>query len=223
MRRGLLLLLATALALLAIVFSVYQGRSESLGGISLRSPVFVPLHEVVVRVWVVGLDGDARPDAGALVWVGLYSATTDKGGVARLTVPAGRYSTYVKSGDGRLLPLTTSLQVDRNITLDVRFKLARLSPERIRLETGSGSTTIKLYISSEEEGRMFISYPHIAALTSKGTPIIISRGGDEYSYFFQQVSRWPLEIVLQVEQEIALVEPQNTYVPLLVVWWEISA
>ncbi len=223
MRVRLLLLLAAALALLLVAFAAYQGRAEAFRGLSLRGPVLVSSHQVVVRVWVMELNGVWRPDAGALVAVGHQTAVTDEKGIARLVIPGGSYSTYVKSSDNRLLPLTTSLKVDSNLTMNVWFELTKLSPENIKLSVSSGSTVIRLRLSSSGDGKSFISYPYISALTSWGAPVTISRGDGEYSYFFQQVPSWPFEIELQVEEELASIDPQRSYVPLLSIRWETSA
>ncbi len=217
------LLLAALLALLVIAFTSYQGASVSFSSLSATMPGAAPVYELTVKVRVVGVDGVARPDPGALVTVGLRSTRTDTDGVARLKVTPGRYSAFVKSSDSRLLPLTLELAVEGNTSLNVQFRLARLYPDSIELESRSGSTVIRMNLTAPEGGRLFISYPQITGLTPSGSSVRMARGPDGFSNFFQRISPGPLVLDLSVEKEIAAIDVNSTFVPLQIIDWQISA
>jgi hypothetical protein len=186
-------------------------------------PGAVPIYELTVNVQLVGVDGVARPDTGALVTVGLHSTRTDSNGVARLQVAPGKYSAFVKSSDSRLLPLTLELTVEGNISLNAQFRLVRLYPDSVELESRSGTTGIRMHLTAPEGDRLFISYPQITGLTPSGSPIKMARGPDGFSNFFQRISPGPLVLDLNVEREIAAIDVSSTFVPLQIIDWQISA
>lgn len=216
-------LLTASLILLILAFLVYQGSVALPSSISVRVPGAAPVYEIEVKVEAVGLDGVARPDSGALVTVGFNSAYTDPEGVARLQLPAGRYSTYIKSSDTRLLPLTLELMIESNTSLNARFELMKLYPEKLELNSKPGSTSIKMLLNVPEGGRLFISYPQISGLTPSGSPVKMLRGVDGISNFFQRIEPGEVELKLDLEREIASIDPQSTFVPLQVINWWISA
>ncbi|MCS7145884.1 MAG: hypothetical protein RMJ28_05035 [Nitrososphaerota archaeon] len=222
MRRSSRLLLAASLALLVLAFTIYQGVSSPISGLSSAMPGSVPVFELTVHVQLLDPSGVARPDSGAQVTVGLFQVRTDASGLARLSLPAGRYSAFVKSSDARLLPLTLELVVDRNMTLDVQFKLAKMYPEEVILSTGSGSTEMRMILNVPEGGRLFISYPQVSGLTPTGEPVKMTRGVDGFSNFFQRVSPGPLVLDLKVERELATVDAGSTFVPLQIIEWRLS-
>lgn len=191
--------------------------------LSATMPGVAPVYELTVNVQVVGVDGAARPDPGALVTVGLQSARTGLEGMARLQITPGKYSAFVKSSDSRLLPLTLELIVEGNISLNVQFILVRLYPDSVELESSSGSTGIRMYLTAPEGGRLFISYPQITGLTPSGSPIKMARGLDGFSNFFQRISPGPLVLDLSIEKEIAAIDVNSTFIPLQIIDWQISA
>lgn len=223
MRASGKLLLGASLALLIIAFTSYQGASTTFSTLSAAMPGAAPLYELIVKVQVVGVDGAARPDPGAIVAVGLHSARTGPDGVARMKITPGKYSAFVKSSDSRLLPLTLELAVEGNATLNVQFKLVKLYPDGIELESRSGLTEIRMRLTAPEGGRLFISYPQITGLTPSGSPIRMARGQDGFSNFFQRISPGPLTLDLSVEKEIAAIDTNSTFVPLQIIDWQISA
>ena len=223
MRASDRLLLSASLALLIIAFTAYQRASTTFSSVPAAMPGASPVYELIVNVQVVGVDGVERPDPEALVTVGLHSVRTGSDGVARLKIAPGKYSAFVKSGDSRLLPLTLELAVEGNTSLNVQFRLVRLYPDGIELESGAGSTEIRMHLTAPEGGRLFISYPQITGLTPSGSPIRMARGPDGFSNFFQRISPGPLTLDLSVEQEIAAIDVNSTYVPLQIIDWEISA
>ncbi|MEM1533851.1 MAG: hypothetical protein QW059_02670 [Nitrososphaerota archaeon] len=217
------LLLAASLALLILAFITYQGVSMPLSSFSAIMSGATPIFELAVNVQLTGPDGITRPDHKATVIVGLYSAQTGPDGMAQLRLPPGKYSTLVKSSDPRLLPLTMELIVKGNATLNVQFKLARLYPDKIELDSESGSTRIRMELTAPEGERIFISYPQIIGLTPSGSPIKMSRGIEGFSNFFQRISPGTLVLDLLIEKEIAVVDVNSTFVPLEIIEWQVSA
>lgn len=206
-----------------LTFTVFQGSSIPPSGLSPLAPGVIPTYEVSVNVQFTDVDGWSRPDAGALVKVGLHEAWTDASGWVKLSLPAGRYSAYVKSEDSRLLPLTMELVVDRNMTLQVEFKLLKLSPKEVELESGAGSTRVKMTFEAPDGRRMFISYPQLTGLTSTGLHVRVARGVDGVSNFFQRVEGGVLVLELDVvEGELVMIYPDSTFLPLQIIDWKVS-
>ncbi|MEM0444565.1 MAG: hypothetical protein QXY54_01120 [Nitrososphaerota archaeon] len=216
-------LYAVSLILLLLAFLVYQGSFTPPSSIVARVPGVTPVYELRVKVEVVGLDGVTRNDVGALVMVGFTSAYTDSEGVARLQIPVGRYSAYVKSSDLRLIPLTLEIIVESNMTLNTRFEVVKAHPEKMELDSRPGLTSVKMFFTAPEGGRLFISYPQISGVTSNGVPVKMARGVDGVSNFFQRVEPGVVELRLDLEKEIISIDEQSTFVPLQIINWWISA
>jgi len=217
-------LFAASLATLLLTFTVYQGVGQLPTRFSGSVEGAIPVFDVVVEVQRDDLDGGRVPDAGARVVIGLHSSTTDSSGTARLRIPAGRYSAYVKSSSSGLLPLTLDVLVEKSLSLKVVFRTAKLYPEIVELTSGRDSSRVVMRVTVPEGERLFISYPRIRGITSGGQLFSVPGGPAEAHWnFFQRVSPGDLELIVELDNEISIIDARDTYVPLEEIEWSLNA